>query len=104
MPKPDDIYAAAKQLSSKIINTPTLPAPALSAFGMQLYLKHEQLQHTSSFKARGAYLAILALTDAERAQGVITMSAGNHAQAVAYHEIKHSCYDRNAQADPFCQG
>ena len=44
---PDDIYAAAKQLSSKIINTPTLPAPALSKLlGCQLYLKHEQLQHT----------------------------------------------------------
>ena len=82
---PDDIYAAAKQLSDKIINTPTLPAPALSKLlGCQLYLKHEQLQHTSSFKVRGAYLAILALTDAERAQGVVTMSAGNHAQAVAY--------------------
>ena len=86
---PDDIYAAAKQLSSKIINTPTLPAPALSKLlGCELYLKHEQLQHTSSFKARGAYLAILALSDAERAQGVITMSAGNHAQAVAYHAQK----------------
>ena len=42
---PDDIYAAAKQLSNKIINTPTLPAPALSELlGCQLYLKHEQLQ------------------------------------------------------------
>ena len=78
---PDDVYAAAEQLSCQIINTPTLPAPALSKLlGCHLYLKHEQLQHTSSFKARGAYLAISALSEAERAQGVITMSAGNHAQ------------------------
>jgi len=86
---PDDIYTAAKQLSGQIINTPTLPAPALSRLlGCNLYLKHEQLQHTSSFKARGAYLAITALTNAQRANGVITMSAGNHAQAVAYHAQK----------------
>ena len=83
---PDDIHAAAEQLSDQIIRTPTLPAPALSRlFGCNLFLKHEQLQHTSSFKARGAYLAITALTDAQRENGVITMSAGNHAQAVAYH-------------------
>ena len=64
---PNDIYAAAKQLSNQIINTPTLPAPALSKLlGCHLYLKHEQLQHTSSFKARGAYLAISALSEAER--------------------------------------
>ena len=83
---PDDIYAAAEQLSGQIIHTPTLPAPALSRLlGCNLYLKHEQLQHTSSFKARGAYLAITALSNEQRAKGVITMSAGNHAQAVAYH-------------------
>ena len=86
---PKDIHAAAKQLSGQIIHTPTLHAPALSQLlGCNLYLKHEQLQHTSSFKARGAYLAIMALTDAQRAKGVITMSAGNHAQAVAYHAQK----------------
>ena len=83
---PDDIHAAAKQLSGQIIHTPTLPAPALSLLlGCNLYLKHEELQHTSSFKARGAYLAITALSHTQRAKGVITMSAGNHAQAVAYH-------------------
>ena len=86
---PDDIHAAAEQLSGQIVQTPTLPAPALSRLlGCNLYLKHEQLQHTSSFKARGAYLAIMALTDVQRAKGVITMSAGNHAQAVAYHAQK----------------
>ena len=86
---PDDIHAAAEQLSGQIIHTPTLPAPALSRLlGCNLFLKHEQLQHTSSFKARGAYLAITALTDAQRENGVITMSAGNHAQAVAYHAQK----------------
>ena len=86
---PNDIYAAAKQLSDQIIHTPTLPAPSLSRLlGCNLYLKHEQLQHTSSFKTRGAYLAIMALSEAQRAKGVITMSAGNHAQAVAYHAQK----------------
>ena len=53
--------------------------------GCDLYLKLECLQHTSSFKARGALNAILGLTDEQRRRGVIAMSAGNHAQAVAYH-------------------
>ena len=79
---PDDIYAAAKQPSTKYKHPNT--SPALSAFGMPIILKHEQPAY-SSFKARGAYLAITALTDAQRSKGVITMSAGNHAQAVAYH-------------------
>ena len=68
---PDDIYAAAKQLSKQIINTPTLQAPALSQLlGCHLYLKHEQLQHTSSFKARGAYLAMSALSEAVRVSDI----------------------------------
>lgn len=53
--------------------------------GCDLYLKLECLQHTSSFKARGALNAMLGLTDEQRRRGVIAMSAGNHAQAVAYH-------------------
>lgn len=82
----EDIQAAAHQLSGHIIPTPTLPAPALARLlGCELYLKHEQLQYTSSFKARGAYLAMMALNDEQRKTGVITMSAGNHAQAVAFH-------------------
>ena len=85
-PSADDIRAAADELSGQIIATPTLPAPALSRLlGCEVYLKHEQLQYTSSFKARGAYLAMMALNEEQRKKGVITMSAGNHAQAVAFH-------------------
>ncbi len=85
-PSADDIHAAADALSGQVITTPTLPAPALSRLlGCDLYLKHEQLQYTSSFKARGAYLAMMALSKEQRKKGVITMSAGNHAQAVAFH-------------------
>ncbi|MGB0162508.1 MAG: threonine ammonia-lyase [Candidatus Puniceispirillaceae bacterium] len=85
-PSADDIRAAADELSGQIIATPTLPAPALSRLlGCEVHLKHEQLQYTSSFKARGAYLAMMALNEEQRKKGVITMSAGNHAQAVAFH-------------------
>ncbi|EHI48943.1 threonine dehydratase, medium form [SAR116 cluster alpha proteobacterium HIMB100] len=85
-PSADDIRAAADELSGQIIATPTLPAPALSRLlGCEVHLKHEQLQYTSSFKARGAYLAMVALNEDQRKKGVITMSAGNHAQAVAFH-------------------
>ena len=88
-PSAEDIHAAADQLSGQIIATPTLAAPALARlFGCDLYLKHEQLQYTSSFKARGAYLAMMGLSEAQRRKGVITMSAGNHAQAVAFHAQK----------------
>ena len=53
--------------------------------GIDLTLKLENLQHTSSFKARGAYNKMKSLSDDQKSKGVITMSAGNHAQAVAYH-------------------
>src|SRR5262245_71192 len=63
-----------------------LPAPRLSAFtGADVFVKYENLQVTNSFKERGALTKLTALTAAERARGVIAMSAGNHAQAVAYH-------------------
>ena len=55
------------------------------SLGCDVRLKLENLQHTSSFKARGAFIAMQALPDEARTRGVITMSAGNHAQAVAYH-------------------
>ena len=53
--------------------------------GVELWLKLENLQYTGSFKDRGALVRLLALTDAERARGIVAMSAGNHAQAVACH-------------------
>ena len=84
-----DIRNAAATLEGNIIRTPFIEAPMLSRIlGCDLTLKLENLQHTSSFKARGAYIAMQALDDASRQRGVITMSAGNHAQAVAYHASK----------------
>src|ERR1043165_490870 len=63
-----------------------LPAPKLSALtGAQVWVKYENLQVTNSFKERGAVNKLAALSAAARARGVIAMSAGNHAQAVAYH-------------------
>ena len=82
----DQIRDTAVRLDGQIIRTPILEAPMLSRnLGCNLFLKLECLQHTSSFKARGALNAMLGLNDQQRQLGVIAMSAGNHAQAVAYH-------------------
>src|SRR4030081_168258 len=63
-----------------------LPAPKLSALtGAEVFVKYENLQVTNSFKERGALVKLAALSADDRARGVIAMSAGNHAQAVAYH-------------------
>ena len=82
----DQIRDTAIRLDGQIIRTPMLEAPMLSRnLRCDLFLKLECLQHTSSFKARGALNAMLGLNDQQRQLGVIAMSAGNHAQAVAYH-------------------
>ena len=82
----NNIRDAAKRLEGHVVATPLVDAPMLSAtLGCEVRLKLENLQHTSSFKARGAFIAMQALSDEARQRGVITMSAGNHAQAVAYH-------------------
>ena len=82
----EQIRDTAIRLGGQIIRTPMLEAPMLSRnLGCHLFLKLECLQHTSSFKARGALNAMLGLNDEQRRLGVIAMSAGNHAQAVAYH-------------------
>jgi threonine dehydratase len=66
-----------------------LPAPRLSALtGAEVFVKYENLQVTNSFKDRGALVKLASLSAAERARGVIAMSAGNHAQAVAYHSAR----------------
>src|SRR3954447_19761079 len=66
-----------------------LPAPKLSALtGAEIFVKYENLQVTNSFKERGAYVKLASLAAEERARGVIAMSAGNHAQAVAYHAAR----------------
>ena len=66
-----------------------IAAPKLSALtGAEVYVKYENLQFTNSFKDRGALVKLLSLGADEREQGVIAMSAGNHAQAVAYHAAR----------------
>ncbi len=80
-----DIRAAAAALQGHIVRTPTVPAPALSAeLGCEIWLKLETQQHTGSFKPRGAFVKIRSLTPAQQQAGVIAMSAGNHAQGVAF--------------------
>jgi threonine dehydratase len=81
-----DIEAARRTIAGQVLRTPMLPAPKLSALtGAEVFVKYENLQVTNAFKERGALNKLSALTDEERARGVIAMSAGNHAQAVAYH-------------------
>ena len=81
-----DIRAAAARLAGAIERTPCLHSRTLSRLtGAEVFLKFENLQFTASFKERGALNKLLSLSAAERARGVIAMSAGNHAQAVAYH-------------------
>ena len=81
-----DIEAARRVIAGVVLRTPMLPAPKLSALtGADVHVKYENLQVTNSFKDRGALVKLASLSEAERARGVITMSAGNHAQAVAYH-------------------
>src|ERR1043166_798858 len=68
-----------------------LPAPRLSQLtGARVYVKYENLQVTNSFKERGALTKLVSLSEEERRRGVIAISAGNHAQAVAYHAARLS--------------
>src|SRR6201999_2919481 len=81
-----DIEAARYTIEGHVLRTPLLAAPPLSALtGADVWVKYENLQVTNSFKERGAVNKLAALSAAERERGVIAMSAGNHAQAVAYH-------------------
>ncbi|MEO7815051.1 MAG: threonine ammonia-lyase [Sphingomicrobium sp.] len=85
-PTIDDIRTAAARIDGAVVKTPTLCSRTLSdIIGAELWLKFENLQFTAAYKERGALNKLLQLTDAERARGVIAASAGNHAQAVAYH-------------------
>jgi threonine dehydratase len=85
----DDVTAAAERIAEYVVRTPSLPAASLSErCGARVTLKLETRQRTGSFKDRGAANRMLELTHAERAQGVIAMSAGNHAQAVAYQGMR----------------
>lgn len=81
-----DIQSAAARLQGHLLNTPCIESRTLSQLtGAQVFLKFENLQYTASFKERGACNKLAQLTPAERQRGVIAMSAGNHAQGVAYH-------------------
>jgi threonine dehydratase len=81
-----DIEAARRVVAGHILRTPCLPSPRLSALtGADIWVKYENLQATGSFKERGAINKLANLTDAEKKRGVVAMSAGNHAQAVAWH-------------------
>jgi threonine dehydratase len=84
-----DIEAARRVIQGAVLRTPMLPAPKLSKLtGADIYVKYENLQVTNSFKERGALNKLASLGEAERRRGVIAMSAGNHAQAVAYHAAR----------------
>jgi threonine dehydratase len=85
----EDIRSAAKAIEGRVVRTPCLRSQTLSEItGAEVYLKFENHQFTASFKERGALNKLLSLTAAERAQGVIACSAGNHAQGVAYHAAR----------------
>ena len=82
----DDIRAAAELLDGQITKTPCTRSRTLSEMsGAEVYVKFENLQFTASFKDRGSLVKMASLIDEEQQRGVIAMSAGNHAQAVAYH-------------------
>ena len=81
-----DIRAAADRLGDHILQTPCVASQTLSEItGAQVFLKFENLQFTASFKERGACNRLQLLTAEEKTRGVVAMSAGNHAQGVAYH-------------------
>ena len=81
-----DVLRAADAIRGAVVPTRFEPSRTLSALlNADVWLKFENLQFTASYKERGALNKLLSLTEAERQNGVIAMSAGNHAQGVAYH-------------------
>jgi len=85
-PTIDDIRAARERIDGQVVRTPMLVSRTLSEIiGAEIWLKFENLQFTAAYKERGALNKLLQLSAEERARGVIAASAGNHAQAVAYH-------------------
>jgi threonine dehydratase len=85
----EDIRAAAQRISGAVERTPCVHSRTLSRLaGAEVFLKFENLQFTASFKERGALNKLLSLGEPEKKRGVIAMSAGNHAQAVAYHAAR----------------
>lgn len=83
---PAAVQQAAERLAGQVVRTPCLHSRTLSALcGCEVYLKFENHQFTASFKERGALNKMVQLSAGERARGVLAVSAGNHAQGVAYH-------------------
>jgi len=88
-----DIQAAAARLQGHAHRTPVLTSRTLDAMlGVQVFMKAENLQRMGAFKFRGGYNAVNALSDAQRARGVVAFSSGNHAQAVALAAQLHGCH------------
>jgi len=86
MPTVEDILEARKRIQDGVVVTPCVAAPGLTGLlSCRLHIKLESLQRTGSFKDRGSLNRLLDLSDDERQRGVVTASAGNHAQALAYH-------------------
>jgi len=84
------IKSAYTRVAPQARRTPVLSSPFLDEIaGRRVWVKAECLQHTGSFKFRGGWAAISALSDAEKARGVITFSSGNHAQGVALAAARH---------------
>jgi threo-3-hydroxy-L-aspartate ammonia-lyase len=89
----DDVRAAARRIDGFAHRTPVLTSRALDeATGATVFLKAENLQRVGAFKFRGACNAVGSLTDAERAQGVATVSSGNHAQALTLAARLHGAH------------
>jgi len=87
-----DVQAAATRIKGVAHRTPVLTSGTLNALlGCEVFLKAENFQRMGAFKFRGGYNAINALSDAERARGVLAFSSGNHAQAVALAARLHGC-------------
>jgi threonine dehydratase len=85
-PTLDDIQAAAERIKGAVIRTPMMLSRTLSEIvDAEVWLKFENLQFTAAYKERGALNKLLQLSEEERKRGVVAASAGNHAQAVAYH-------------------
>ena len=85
----DDVRDAARLIEGQVLRTPCTPSKVLSKLtGAEIWLKFENFQFTASFKERGAVNKLARLSEAERNAGVAAMSAGNHAQAVAYHATR----------------
>jgi len=85
----EDIKTARRVIEGHVLHTPMLAAPNLSRLtDADVWVKYENLQVTNSFKERGALNKLASLSSDERKRGVIAMSAGNHAQALAYHAAR----------------